>query len=63
MRRNTASSGSENYEFNMTIFAGWKSEELLQFMNNFKKEIEGTGTTTVTVRIKFLRTLLCGEEL
>ena len=31
-------------------------------MNNFKTAIDGTGTTTATIRINYIRTLIHGES-
>ena len=63
MRRNPASVGYETYKFKMTIFEDGRPEDLLQFLNNFNKVIDGTGMTTVTERIYFICTLLRGEAL
>ena len=61
MKHNPVPSGYETYEFNMTILENGIPEELLQFMTNIKKANEGTGTTTVAGRIKFLLMILSGE--
>ena len=63
MRRNSASLGSETYEFKITIFENGAPEELRQFLTNVNKAIKVTGAMTVAVRINFLRTLLHVEAL
>ena len=47
----------------MTIFENGNPKEILQGLKNFKKATKGTGTTTVTGRIKILRKLLRGGAL
>ena len=47
----------------MAVFENGQPEELLGFLKNFRKAIDGTGTTAVARRINYLRTILCGEAL
>ena len=63
MGRNPVSAVSKTYKFKMTIFDNYIPEELLQFLNNYKKAIDGTATITVVERISFLHTLLHVEAL
>ena len=59
---NTASAGSKTHEFKMVIFENRKPEELLQFLNNSKKAIEGDGNTIFVVIIYYLCTLINEES-
>ena len=45
MRQNPFIDASETYEFNIATFEHGQPEEFLQLMNNFKRVVEGTGTT------------------
>ena len=63
MRRNPASSTSEKYKLKMVIFESVQPEEILGLLNNIKKYIEGTGTTSVAGRINYLCIILNGEVL
>ena len=53
----------ETYKFMMAVFENGQPEELLGFLKNFRKAIDGTGTTAVAGRINYLRTILCWEAL
>ena len=46
------------YELKMTTFENGQREDFLGLLKNFKTSIDGTGTTTVAVRINYLRTML-----
>ena len=59
---NTASAGSKTHEFKLVILENRKSEELLQFLNNSKKAIEGEGNTIFVVIISYLCTLIHEES-
>ena len=63
MRHNPTSLGSEIYKFKMTIFENDQTEELLQFLKNFKKAVNGTCNTAVIGRIYYLQILIRGEVL
>ena len=58
MRRNPAPEGYEKYDFKTTIFKNGKPEVFLQFLNNFKNSIDGTGKMVVVGRIYYICTLL-----
>ena len=62
-RRNLASATLETYRFKMAVFKKVQPEELLGFLKNFKKAIDGTGTTTVAGWINHLHTMLRGGKL
>ena len=47
----------------MKIFEKTQPEELIVLLNDFKKVIDRTGTTTVAGRVSYLRKMLCGEAL
>ena len=63
MQGNSDSETSEMYNINMTTFENGKPEEILTLLNNSKIAIDGTGTTSATGRIEYLRTMLRGEGL
>ena len=44
-------------------FENGKSKYFLQMMKDFKTDIDRTGTTSVSGKIQFLRTMLRGEDL
>ena len=58
-----ASATSETYELKAQTFKNGKPEEFLQMTKEFKTDVDGTGTTFVTGKIQFLRTMLRGEAL
>ena len=60
MKYNPESLGYDMYEFKMTVSENVKPVEFLQFHNNFNKVIDGTTTTTVTVRINFIFPIIHG---
>lgn len=45
------------------MFEMFKPEELLGYLKNFKNDIDRTGTTMVTINIKYLGTMLHKEAL
>ena len=47
----------------ISTFKNGKPEEFLVLTNNFKSEIDGTGTTSAPGRINYLLTMLHGESL
>ena len=47
----------------MSTFDDCQPEEFLSLLRNFKITTDGTGTTTTSVRINYLRTMLCGQAL
>ena len=47
----------------MNTFNDGQQEEFLSLLRNFKIAINGTGTTTPSVRITYLRTMLSGQAL
>ena len=51
------------YKFKMTTFENGEAEELIKFLNNFKKAIYGTDTTVVVKGINFLLIIICRELL
>ena len=63
MRREPASSTSETYELKVQTFENGKPKYFLQMMKDFKTGIDGTGMTSVSGKIKFLPTMLRGEDL
>ena len=63
MQRNPSSATSETYNVNMNTFDDDQPEEFLSLLRNFKITTDGTGTTTTSVRINYLRTMLCGKTL
>ena len=48
---------------NISTFDDDQPEEFLALLRNFKIAIGGTGTTTPTGRIGYLRTMLLGKSL
>ena len=63
MCRDPASATSKTYELKVQTFENGKPEEFLQMTKDFKNATDGTGTTSATGRIQFLRTMLRGEAL
>ena len=63
MRRNPASSTLEIYKLQIKVFENGQPEELIALLKKFKKAIGGTGTTTITGLISYLRIMLHGEAL
>ena len=59
-RHNTASTASKTKIFKMSIFKNGQPEDLLGFLKNFKKAIDGTGTMAVVYGTNYLYTLLWG---
>ena len=47
----------------MATFENYQPEEFLGLLNNSRIEINGTGTTSVSGTIKYIRTMLHGESL
>ena len=46
---NTSLDMLEAYKFNMSVFENGQPEVLIGFFNNFKKDIEGIVTITLTI--------------
>ena len=63
MRRDPTSATSDTYELKVQTFENGKPEEFLKMMKDFKTETDGTGTTSATGNIQFLRIVLRGEAL
>ena len=63
MRQNPASETSETYMLKVQTLENGKPEELLQTMKDFNTGIDGTGTTSATEKIQFIRTMLRREAL
>ena len=63
LHQNTSDADSETYEPNIVNFEHGQLEEFLQLMNNFKRAVDGTGTTKVEGKVTYICTLLSGEEL
>ena len=51
MRRNPSDANSETYELKIVTFEHGQPEEFLALVKNFKKLVEGTGTTTAAGNI------------
>ena len=63
MRQYMASDTSDTYNLKVRTFKNGKLEEFLQMIKDFKTGIDGTGNTSTTVKIQFLRKMLRGEGL
>ena len=63
MIHNPESTGFKMYKLKMTTFENGEAEELIKFLNNFKKAIYGTDTTVVAKGINFILIVLCRELL
>ena len=63
MQHNPVSATSETYELQMKILENGQIEELIVLLKNFRKSISGRGTTNLSGRNKYLRTMLRGESL
>ena len=63
MKRKSIPSASETYNMNISMFNDGQPDEFLALLNNFKIEIDGTGTTSPSGRITCLRNMLCGQAL
>ena len=57
MRWYPASATSETYELKITTFGNGKTEAFLALMKNFKTVIDGSGTTSVSIRINYIHVL------
>ena len=62
-RRKLDSATYDTYKLKMVTFENYQPEEFLALLNNFRIEINGTGTTSVSGRIKYIRTMLHVESL
>ena len=62
-RRNLDSSTYDTYKLKMATFENYQPEELFTLLNNYKIEINGTGTTSVSGLIKYILLMLLGESL
>ena len=62
-RRNLDSDTYDTYKLKMAMFENYQPEEFLALLNNFRIEINGTGTTSFSGRIKYIRTMLNVESL
>ena len=51
------------YELKIAMLKNGKPEEFLMIAKNFNTTIDGTGTTYVSGRINYIRTMFCGEYL
>ena len=63
MHKNPASDASETYKLKMAKFKNGQPEDFFALLKNFKNVIDGSGTTSVTGRINYLRAMLHGEAL
>ena len=54
---------SEACELKIVTFEIGQPEEFLHLMNNFKRSVDRTGTTTAVGKINYVHTLLRGEAL
>ena len=63
MQQKPASATSETYKLKMNIFENGQPEELIFLLENFKKAIDGTITTTISIQSNCLRTIIYGETL
>ena len=63
LRRDPTSSMSYLYDFNMSLFDNGEPEEFLLFICNFNTTLSATGTLYMGAKIKYIRTLVCGEAL
>ena len=63
MRQKPSDANAEAYELKIITFEHGQPEKFLQLMNNFKRVVDGTGTTTTGGKINDLRTLLREESL
>ena len=61
MQRKPAMAMLEPYNINMSMFEDRQPEEFLALLKNFSIAIDGTGTTSPSGRIKYLRMMLCGR--
>ena len=62
-RRKLDSATYDTYKLKMVTFENYQPEEFLALLNNFRIEINGTGTTSFYGRIKYIRTMLNVESL
>ena len=63
MRWNPSDAASEMYKLKIVTFKHSQPEEFPQLMNNFKREVDRSGTTTVVGKTNYIRTLLHGEAI
>ena len=63
MHCNLESSASETYKLKMATFKNGQPEYFLVLTKNFKTTIDRTGTTTVAIRISYIRNMIYGEAL
>ena len=63
MWRNPTPDTSDTYNINMSTFEDGQPEEFLALLNNFRNAIYGTGTTSPSVQMNYLRMMLRGEDL
>ena len=63
LRRRPTSSMSDLYGFRMSLFDNGEPEEFLLFICNFNTTLSATGTLYMGAKIKYIRTLVCGEAL
>ena len=63
MLQNLSDTHSETYKLKIVTFEHGQPEQFLQLLNNFKRAVDWTGTTTAEGKIKYLRNLLHGEAL
>ena len=61
-QHNPLSATLKTYELQTNILENGQPEELIMILKNFKKEIVGTGTNAVYVCIRYLQTVLHGED-
>ena len=52
---------SETYKLKIAMFENGQPEEFLALMKNFKRAIDGIGTTSEAGKINYIRTLLTGS--
>ena len=61
MQKNISSAESKTNNININTFDDGQPKEFLLLFRNFKIAIDGTGTTTTSGQINYIRTMLCGQ--
>ena len=63
LRRDTTSSTSDFYGFNMSLFDNGEQEEILLFVRNFNTTLVMSGMLETGAKFQYLRTIVHGEDL
>ena len=63
IQRNPTSAASEIYNINMSTFNNGQTEEFLALLKNFKIVVYGTGMTSLSCQINYIRAMLHGQAL